>query len=731
MRSHIASGDKYLAEGKLAEAIIEYRNAVQQQPNSGPARTKLGDAYLKAGDAPRAFPELIRAADLLPADANAQVKAGNLLLLAGKFDDGRARAQKAIDIDPKNLGAHILLANTLAGLKDVEAAIAQVEEAITLNPGRGATYSQLGVLELGRGQAEAAERAFKKATEIDPRSVNAHLALANFYWVTGRAADAEGALKAGLQVEPDNLAANRALGAFYIGTNRAPDAEAYLKKVAEVSKAPAASLALADYYVGSRNDAQAIAVLEPMTKEPRTAADAGVRLATIDYRQGRKKEAYARLDGILANDSKHLQASLLKAELLLAENKPDEALPIATALVEQHKNSVPALFVLGRVQAERREADAAIKSFEEVLRLNPRATQAKLALAQVHLTRGQAETSVMLAEEAVRSQPQNVQAKLVLIQGLMSRGELKRAEAELLPLLKQYPTSALILARMGMLRAMQSNLPEARKYLDRATEISPDSMDALGGQVALDIGTKRVEDAKRRVDARLQRGNVTGPLLMLAARTYAAAGDEKGTEELLRRAVQTDPGLLQAYAALGQLYVKQKRLDVARTEFETLAKRDPKPAGALTMLGTLEQMQGNGTAAKAHYERALEADPEAAVAANNLAWMYATQGGNLDVALQLAQTAKRRLPDHADVNDTLGYVYYKKDLSSQAIAAFKASLTKEPNSAVYHSHIGLAYAKAGDVANARQHLSTAFKLQPTFEGAAEAKKVLDSLPPLQ
>jgi tetratricopeptide (TPR) repeat protein len=221
---------------------------------------------------------------------------------------------------------------------------------------------------------------------------------------------------------------------------------------------------------------------------------------------------------------------------------------------------------------------------------------------------------------------------------------------------------------------------------------------------------------------------VTGPLLMLAARTYAAAGDEKGTEDLLRRAVQTDPGLLQAYAALGQLYVKQKRIDGARAEFENLAKRDPKPAGALTMLGTIEQMQGNGAAAKTHYERALEADPDAAVAANNLAWMYATQGGNLDVALQLAQTAKRRLPDNADVNDTLGYIYYKKDLQPQAIAAFKASLEKDAKSAVYHSHLGLAYAKAGDVSNARQHLTTAFKLQANFDGAAEAKKVLESLP---
>ena len=58
----------------------------------------------------------------------------------------------------------------------------------------------------------------------------------------------------------------------------------------------------------------------------------------------------------------------------------------------------------------------------------------------------------------------------------------------------------------------------------------------------------------------------------------------------------------------------------------------------------------------------MEADPRAAVAANNLAWMYASRGEQLDRALQLAQAAKAELPDDAAVSDTLAYVYIKKQL---------------------------------------------------------------------
>src|SRR6185295_18219927 len=112
----------------------------------------------------------------------------------------------------------------------------------------------------------------------------------------------------------------------------------------------------------------------------------------------------------------------------------------------------------------------------------------------------------------------------------------------------------------------------------------------------------------------------------------------------------------------------------------------------------------------------------AAVAANNLAWIYAEEGQNLDVALQLAQTAKAQLPERPEVNDTLGWVYYKKGLATLAIPAFRDSVEKAPKSAVYQYHLGLAYAKAGDKEAARKALTAALQMDPKFSGAADAQR---------
>ena len=46
----------------------------------------------------------------------------------------------------------------------------------------------------------------------------------------------------------------------------------------------------------------------------------------------------------------------------------------------------------------------------------------------------------------------------------------------------------------------------------------------------------------------------------------------------------------------------------------------------------------------------------------------------------------KRLPGVAGVSDTLGYIYYKKDLAGLAISALKFSTEAEPENAIYHYH---------------------------------------------
>ena len=181
----------------------------------------------------------------------------------------------------------------------------------------------------------------------------------------------------------------------------------------------------------------------------------------------------------------------------------------------------------------------------------------------------------------------------------------------------------------------------------------------------------RSSDARARVDQRLQAAPNSPALLVLAGGAYGRDGDAAAAEAALRRAIAADPSYLDGYQALAGLFISQNRLKEAREEFEIITTHEPVSVPAHTMAAILLEQEGRPVDARKHYEQALNVDPRAAVPANNLAWLMAEGGENLDMALQLAQAAKAALPDRAEINDTLGWIYYRKGLNTLAIASLK------------------------------------------------------------
>lgn len=159
-------------------------------------------------------------------------------------------------------------------------------------------------------------------------------------------------------------------------------------------------------------------------------------------------------------------------------------------------------------------------------------------------------------------------------------------------------------------------------------------------------------------------------------------------------------------------------------EFENAVRINPKSVAGYIVLGSLWDVQKNQAKAAPYYREALKIDPQAPVAANNLAWILAETGGNLDEALKLAQIAREKMPDSSSVADTLGWVLYKRGAYRSAIDLFRECVRLEPKNPVYHYHLGMTYFKAGDRQGAKDALSEATRLNPNFPGSDEARATL-------
>lgn len=100
------------------------------------------------------------------------------------------------------------------------------------------------------------------------------------------------------------------------------------------------------------------------------------------------------------------------------------------------------------------------------------------------------------------------------------------------------------------------------------------------------------------------------------------------------------------------------------------------------------------------------------------------KGRDSEEALQLAQTAKRKLPDDPYVMDALGWDNFKRELYDNAIAEFRSSLEILPENAAINCHLELAYYKKGETDMAREALKRALSLDSGFFGATKAARIL-------
>jgi putative PEP-CTERM system TPR-repeat lipoprotein len=725
-REHVERGDRYMNDKNVEAAIIEYRNAVQQDPRFGEAYRKLSTAYLTRGDAAEALRAAVQAAELLPEIEDVQLETGALLLVGGKFAEARVLAQKVLVKNEKNVRARVLLGNATAGLKDTDTAIREFEEAIRLDPQAAGVYTGLALLKASTGEREEAERIFKQAIATDPKSANARLALVQFYWSAERAEDAEKTLREAHQILPNDSQVNVTMAVFLQASKRGKEAEPYLRTAAEADKDPRLKILLADYYIAQNRGDEAATLLEPIASDRQMGTLASTRLAGLAQAQGRQQDAIKLIDRALEQQPNNARTLAAKSDLLRQQNQLDEAATVADQAVSANPQSAEAQFAKGRVLRAKGSYEKAEAAFTEVLRLNPRAAAARVEIARLRIRSGAAD-AVAVATDATKADPTSVDAKLTLARALLQRREFAKAQATLDELASTSPTVAAVHTQIGLLRAMRNDAAGARAAFTRALELDPMQLEAIGGLTAVDMSTGRKQEALARVDTLVSNAPKNVNALIVGAQAHAAASNFARAEELARTAIEIDSSSPAPYSLLGRIYLAQKRLDAARAQFQKIADSQERPVGPLTVIGTIDMMQNKNADAQQTFERVIKIDPKAGVAANNLAWLYLENGGSVDQALNLATVAKTQLPNAAEVHDTLGWAYFKKDRLLDAISTLRRAVELDPKNATSVYHLALALEKNGDRRDAREAMTRYLQLDPSSDRSADIKRRLQLL----
>jgi tetratricopeptide (TPR) repeat protein len=722
-RAFVASGDAYVVQARHRAAAVEYRNALEHQPDDAETHYKLAKVYEQLGEFDKAFASFRRVTQLDEQNVDAHLSVSSTLLEVRRFDEAERLAERVLSREPRNVRALTTLAKALDGLGRRAAAEKRLDEALAIDPRFSPAHVARGWLALRERKWEPAREAFAKAIEYDRSSADAWTGIGTVHWTRGENDKSEDALKKALELTADKAAAHRLLASFYVAIGRAPAAEPHLKALA--AERPRDQLTLADYYLSLGKRDLAEPILTALLDDQTLKGEARLRRAVLFQAAGRAAEASQELDVAIRDASVEAKARLIKSEWLIAARDFQGALEHAEKASTLNPKSAEAHYLLGVAALGQGNIRDAERSFKSARQLAEQPAAATLQLARIALHKGDFDGAVTLARQAADAVPSPT-AHALWARGVRAQGDLRRAREIVADALRRWPASAELDTELGYLELAAHRPREARKAFDRALAAAPAATATRLGVVAAQVANGDSAAARTSLDTWLAAAPDDVPMAVLSARLDLAEGRVENAERTLQQTVRRAPNDPDAADALGQLYLATGKRPEAVRAFELAAARRPRPVAALIAIGMLKQESGDPEGAQSAYEKALSFDPNAGVAANNLAWLLADDG-KVKEALSWARRAAAALGGTPEVMDTLGWVYHLAGKDEESIPLLKAARDKDPKNPTYHYHLGSVYLRAGRTALARDALRRALQISAAFSDADDARKKLATL----
>ena len=728
---HLEQAEHWAATGKTNEAILEYRRAVQLDAKSPVAHLALAKIFMDRGDYPSAYREANTVHKNNPMNEKAQLMIAELYFKTGDFTEAQKQAQTLADRNLSDIGAWMIVAESAIALKDQRVARSSIDHVLQLDPRSSRGWHLRAMVQLLDRQKSESEASLEKAIEYGPDSIPPVTALAVSMVQQGDAKGAERVIRQALERNPQNIEAYKLLGAFLLAQARGGEAEEVFRKVAELGdNDPGNRGMLAHYYAYLGNDKAAMQAYQNILKKHPDDVQNALQLVSVYLQLGRNSEGEQLLLDIGKRKPNDPKVLLLLGRWRIAEGHTDEG--IADMLHAARLDPQWALpqYFLGLAYIRGGKLDLAETALNSAVQLDPNLPAPRLILAQLALNAGKPEQAIANLEKTVESKPPFVEPYLLRALALAQQGQYAEMEHATLPLVDQFPqppARAMTYRTLAWAKFHQGRFNDAHTFARESLKYEPASADGLYLLGASQIALKRVDLGLAEVQSLVLSNPSWAPGYATLGKLQAIGGHFADAEVSLRKASELDPGLTGAQLGLADVQLAQGKIDSAMEVLSTLARNHPNFAPAQVQMGQISERKQDWQSAERYYSKALAISPADVVAKNNLAWIYAEHGGNIDVALKLAQDAKEAAPDSPDVSDTLGWIMVKKQNYATAAQLLGDCVRKEPDNASFRYHLGVAYYYWGQKSEAKQSLQSALKLEPGFSDADNAKKILQTL----
>lgn len=717
-------GDSYLQDGRYGEAVIEYKNAVREDPSYGDGYYRLGLALLRQGQWAQATQSLSRSLLFTPDNLDARLRLGDVLVAAGQFDDAKTQADEVLKRDPQNASVHLLLGQIQLQQKHFKDAGEEFRQASQRAPQDPVPYGSLALAELLSGDFQAAEKSFQQASELNPKDPQYTINWANFYRSRRQPDRAEQVLRRATAENPGAIELPLAIADLYVYQGRAGDAKRLLGETERNSRDyPDAARKVADFYTQHNDSASALERYLRLAQKNASDEALVESIVECNLQLGRWSDAETWID---KHNKKDMDPAfqLLRARAETGEYRLRDAIADLQSLIQSDPGNTLAQYYLAQADLQRGDVEGAKSALADALRTRPGYLSALLELGNISLEMGDSASALRYADQIIVHSYWIVDAHLIAGNAYVLRGNAGAALGEFQLAASLNPNSASVEERIGRVLTTQGKFGEAETAYENALNADPAYSLALGGLVQNDLVQGQPERARARIEQQLNRDPGQYQLLLIKGQFCMGRSEWQCGEDSYKKALELNPYQPAAHLALARIYAATDRAAEVVPEYEAALQKFPEYLPTYVEFGQLYEARGDFDRAKKAYQDALQINPNYIVALNALAWLDCEHGGSLNEALELAQQAKKLQPDNPHINDTLAWIYYKKGLYPTAVELLETAVSENPKDSAYQYHLGMAYLTSGKQEQGRRTLQAALRGGLNPDDARAAREAL-------
>ncbi|MFW5683168.1 MAG: tetratricopeptide repeat protein, partial [Phycisphaeraceae bacterium] len=699
--------------GDHTAAATAFERAVEQKPDNLGARLALAQAYDRLFEPDRALETLEQARRFAPRDATVFRSLADYYATLGRLDDAIALRRDWATQRPDDIANRRATVALLAADQRGDDALSEVNALIDE---QGMSRPLAVLLAQVHRRNDDPERGLETLTSYvsglgEEAGPDDHRAVARYLADIGRVDAAVDRFRMATAMaeasRPEDTAIHRELGDTLFNTGRFEQAAEVYQRIHAIEPEDATiRLRLAETLVRLNRGDEARSLLGEVPQEGTSL----VLLAMAAQQAGDNEQARRLADRAIEDDPGHREARLLRARLAANAGDVELALSDVNRVLSQSPDDAAARNLLAGLQAATGNYIAAAREYEALLDRSPRSDALRGQLTRSLLRAGRGGEALRVAQQGLAIDPSSLRWARAVGELAFAMNRLEEArdawqqviatEPQVNDLF-QYSRLLLRLERPGEVLSLLEKHPMPLGESPR--------LQALRARALFDAGDERAaQQVARRA---LERSGEEAAMSFVAATASDILGPAQTIEHMQSLPGGRTPGMR---IAMGQVAAESGQWSAAIEHFGTAWDELPADAGAvrLTVLGQLAaslHQAGRHEQAAERYEQYLEQRPNDSQVLNNYAFLLASDLGDPERALPLAERAVNVAGPNATVLDTLGWIQHLLGRHEQAIATLRRSTNVEALPA-NHYHLGRALTADGRQAEAREAYERAIEL---------------------